>query len=61
MEGLYDFPLLEVESAALTWRTTMIQNQDQEKIWIISLFPEKIQQMAACVALDEKGRSLYIP
>lgn len=52
-DGLYDFPSLEVEHRSLSWRTTLLQGLDGEKIWIVSFFPENIPQMAATVAVRD--------
>lgn len=52
-DGLYDFPALEVEQSPLTWRAALLQDSPQEH-WLISFFPEKVPQTAACVVIDEQ-------
>lgn len=51
--GMYDFPLLEVERTPLVWQAALWQRTRAEKCYLISLFPEGVPQMAACVVLDE--------
>jgi len=59
--GLYDFPLLEVEGKPLTWRAALLRNQNGKEFWIVSFFPEKIPQMAACVIISEQTEAEVFP
>lgn len=43
----YDFPALEVEHRGLQWRSALVGNQ-----YIITFFPERIPQMAACTVVN---------
>ena len=46
-DGTYDFPALEVEHRSLQWRSALVGDQ-----YIITFFPERIPQMAACVVVN---------
>ncbi|MBE5794047.1 MAG: hypothetical protein E7323_05130 [Clostridiales bacterium] len=59
IEGLYDFPALEVDQARLTWQAALLQDGYRE-IWFISFFPEKIPQMAACVVMNEQCSNIDV-
>lgn len=59
--GLYDFPLLEVEDKPLTWRAALLHDQNECEVWIVSFFPEKIPQMAACVIISEQTEAEVFP
>lgn len=59
--GLYDFPLLEVEGKPFTWRAALLRNRNGEEFWIVSFIPEKIPQMAACVIISEQTEAEVFP
>ena len=59
--GLYDFPLLEVEGKPFTWRAALLRDQNECEVWIVSFFPEKIPQMAACVIISEQTEAEVFP
>ena len=59
VDGLYDFPALEVEQSPLAWRAAQLQDGHQES-WLISFFPEKVPQMAACVVISEQSTSTFV-
>lgn len=58
--GRFDFPLLEVENAAIRWQSVKLHGPEGEACRIISFFPERIPQMAACAAVSDAGEVLAV-
>ena len=58
--GRFDFPLLEVENAAIRWQSVKLHGPEGEACRIIGFFPERIPQMAACAAVSDAGEVLAV-
>ncbi len=56
----FAFPLLEVENAAIRWQAVQLHEPEGGFCRIISFFPERIPQMAACVAVSDAGEVLSV-